>query len=352
MPIWPRSPRWADHCGLGKVPAGHFHRAFGALLLACNALPGQAEILLIGNKGEDTLSLVDMVSGRQCARLPTGKAPHEIAVSPNGKHAAVVSYGAASIDIFDIAQARLLRRINIAPNDGPHGIVWSSRDRVLAVTDRGNSIISLNPRKGRFSALPTGQRGSHMLAVSPDRHRAYVSNILSGTVSVFDLERWAKLADIAVGGNPEGLAIAPDGMTLWVGDNSGPRVKVVDLASQSITATLPADTIAIRLAVSPSGDTVIASNFLSGSLTVYDARNLRFLRSIPVSGERQAMQVTLAWSSVLGRVLVAETGRNMIAEVDLASGHVLRRISAGRNGDGLAIAPGRCKPARDQDTGQ
>lgn len=334
------------------MPPGKFRIAFGALLLACAAWPAQAGILLIGNKGEDTLSLVDMASARQCVRLPTGKAPHEIAVSPNGRQAAVVGYGAATVDIFDVGRARLVRRIDIAPNDGPHGIAWISRNRILAVTDRGNSLISLNPRNGAFSALPTRQRGSHMLAVSPDRRRAYVSNILSGTVSVFDLDRWTKLSDIAVGGNPEGLAIAPDGATLWVGDNSGPRVKVVDLASQAVTATLPADSIAIRLAVSPDGGTVIASNFLSGSLTVYDARNPRLLRSIPVSGERQAMQVTLAWSDVPGRVLVAETGRNEIAEVDLDAGRVLRRIRAGRNGDGLAIAPGRCRTARVQDIGR
>lgn len=322
------------------------------MLLACTGWPAQADILLIGNKGEDTLSLVDLATGQQCVRLPTGKAPHEIAVSPDGRHAAVVGYGAASIDIFDIARSRLVRRIDIAPNDGPHGIVWTRRNRILAVTDRGNSLVSLDPRNGKFAALPTGQRGSHMLAVSPDRRRAYVSNILSGTISVFDMDRWTKLSDIPVGGNPEGLAISPDGGTLWVGDNSGPRVKVVDLASQAITATLPADSIAIRLAFSPDGGTVIASNFLSGSLTVYDARSLRFLRSIPVSGERQAMQVTIAWSGVPGRVLVAETGRNAIAEVDLVTGLVLRRIAAGRNGDGLAIAPGRCKPSRDQDTGE
>ena len=327
------------------MPAGRLHHALGAFLLAGAAWPAQAGILLIGNKGEDTLSLVDLASGQECARLPSGKAPHEIAVSPDGRRAAVVGYGAATIDIFDLARARLVRRIDLGPNAGPHGIAWIGRNRILTATDRGNSLVRLDPRTGAYSALPTGQRGSHMLAISPDRRRAYVSNILSGTVSVFDLKRWTKLPDIAVGGNPEGLAITPDGAALWVGDNSGPRVRVVDLASQVIAATLPADSIAIRLAVSPDGGMVVASNFLSGSLTVYDARAPRLLRSIPVSGERQAMQVTLAWSGTPGRILVAETGRNEIAEVDLNANRVLRRIRAGKNGDGLAIALGKCSPA-------
>lgn len=323
----------------------------GAVLLASATAPLQAEILLIGNKGEDTLSLVDLRSGRQCLRLPTSKAPHEIAVSPDGRLAAVVGYGAASIDIFDIARARLVRHIDLGPHAGPHGIAWISRNRIMVAADRSNTLVSIDPRNGRYAALPTGQRGSHMLAVSPDKRRGYVSNILSGTVSVFDLRRWQKLSDIAVGGNPEALAFAPDGATLWVGDNSGPHIKVVDVASSAVVATLPTDPFAIRLLISPAGDTVVASNFLSGTLTVFDARSRRAVRTIRVSGERSAMQVTLAWSDLPGRILVAETGRNQIAEVDIAAGRIVRRIPVGRNGDGLALAPGRCAPAADERDG-
>lgn len=319
-----------------------------ALFAACAVIASasaRGEVLLVGNKGEDTLSLVDFASGRECARLPTGKSPHEIAVSPDGKRAALVGYGGASVDIFDIRRQRVIRRIDLGANEGPHGIVWLRRNRIVVVTDRGNSIVALDPRSGSIQALPTGQRGSHMVAVSRDGKRAYVSNILSGTVSVFDLVGWVKLEDIRVDGNPEGLALSVDETRLWVGDNSGPRIKVVDLASNKVIATLVSDSIALRIAASPDGSFMVASNFIAGTLTVYDARKPRFLRSIVVSGERQAMQVTLAWSSGTGRILVAETGRDRIAEVDLAEGRVVRRIAVGRNGDGLALAPGTCAPA-------
>ncbi len=56
-------------------------------------LPAAAGTLLIGNKGEDTLSFVDLATGRELGRVATGKAPHEIAVSPDGRQAAVVAYG-------------------------------------------------------------------------------------------------------------------------------------------------------------------------------------------------------------------------------------------------------------------
>jgi YVTN family beta-propeller protein len=44
----------------------------------------RADTLIVGNKGEDTVSFIDLSSGQERARIPTGHAPHEVAVSPDG----------------------------------------------------------------------------------------------------------------------------------------------------------------------------------------------------------------------------------------------------------------------------
>lgn len=56
-----------------------------ALPVAALGTIASAETLLIGNKGENTVSIIDLASGAERARLETGSAPHEIAVSPNGR---------------------------------------------------------------------------------------------------------------------------------------------------------------------------------------------------------------------------------------------------------------------------
>jgi YVTN family beta-propeller protein len=311
--------------------------AIPATLAICS--PAAAETLLIGNKGEDTVSFVDLETGQERARVATGRAPHEIAISPNGKQAAVVAYGGTTLDIFDVRIAALVKRIDIAPNAAPHGIVWLKSGLLVVAAEKSKSVVIVDPRRGSVDAIPTGQAGSHMLVVSPDQHRAYVANILAGTVSVIDLQRKSKVADITVGGNPEGLAITPDGRHLWVGDDSAPRVRVVDLATRQTIETLPTDSIAIRVAISPDGRSAITSNMASGTLNIFDVVTRKPMRTIRVSGERTAMQVTLNFSRDGKRLYVAETGRNTVAEVDLSTGTVLRRITAGRNGDGLGIAP-------------
>ena len=96
--------------------------------------------------------------------------------------------------------------------------------------------------------------------------------------------------------------------------------------------------VPIRVAASPDGRWIVTSNVGAGTLTIIDAKTRAKVRDVSVSGEGSAGQVTILFGPG-GRVYAAETGRDEVAEVDLESGRVLRRLKAGKNGDGLAIVP-------------
>lgn len=309
--------------------------ALSALLLAA---PAAAETLLVGNKGEDTLSVIALTSGEELARLPTGKMPHEIAISPDGKQAAVVAYGSTTIDVFDVASRTKVKTIDLSPNQRPHGLLWLSDGRLVATTEGSDSVAVVAPG-GKLTSIATGQKGTHMVVVAPDNRTAYTANIAAGTVSVLDLEDAKKLRDLAVGGKPEGLALTKGGRELWVGDLDAPRVSIWDTARGEKIAEQAVDPVAIRVLASPDGKLVATSNIAAGTISLFDAGTRAPLRTIIVSGEQAKGQVTLLFSADSTRLYAAETGHDKVAEIDVASGKVLRRIAAGKNGDGLAIAP-------------
>jgi DNA-binding beta-propeller fold protein YncE len=296
-------------------------------------------VLLVGNKGEDTLSFVDLATGQELGRQSTGKAPHEIAISPDGKTAAVVAYGARSIDLFDVATRTKLKTIDLSPNEGPHGIAWLKDGRIVVTTERSKSVAVVDPTAGKVVAsIPTEQEGTHMVAVTSDGHIAYTANIRSGTVSVVDLRQGRKLRDVAVGGEPEGLALSKEEQVLWVADLKSARVQAFDTESFDKIGEVATGPVPIRVAASPDGRWIVTSNVGDGSLTLIDAASLKKVKDVSVTGTREAGQVTILFGQD-GRLYAAETGRNMVAEIDLTSGTVLRRLPAGTNGDGLAIAP-------------
>ena len=317
------------------------------LLAGSDAMCAQAEpapapsgpVLLIGNKGEDSLSFVDMATGQELGRRPTGKAPHEIAVSPDGKTAAVVAYGHKSIDLFDVASRAKLKTIDLSPNEGPHGIVWLKDGRLVVTTERSRSVAVVDPAAGKvIASIPIDQEGTHMVAVTSDGRIAYTANIRSGTVSVIDLKQGRKLHDIAVGGEPEGIALSKEEQVLWVADLKGARVQAFDTESLDKIGEVATGPVPIRVAASPDGRWIVTSNVGDGSLTLIDAASRKKVGDLTVTGAREAGQVTILFGRD-GRLYAAETGRNMVAEIDLPSGTVLRRLPAGMNGDGLAIAP-------------
>lgn len=307
-----------------------------ALLLAT---PAAAETLIVGNKAEDSISLIDLASGREVRRLPTASKPHEIAVSPDGARAAVVAYGGTTIDLIDIASGAQLSRIDLSPNGAPHGIVWLRDGRIVVTTEASDTLTIVDPATGRVTgAVPTGQKGSHMVVVSPDATRAYVSNLSSRSVSAIDLAKGTKLRDLVAGDEPEGIALTPDGRELWVASRGSDDVRVYDTATFAEVAKLSVGDLPIRLAISPDGRMAVTSNLNGGDLSVIDVATRKVVRTIRVSGDAAVQQVTILFDATGKRLYAAETGAARVAEIDLASGKVLRRLVAGKGSDGLGIS--------------
>lgn len=310
------------------------------LLAAAPPLPdGSAGTLLIGNKGEDSISFVDLATGREVARRDTGKNPHEIAISPDGRRAALVAYGGNSIDLFDIASREKTGTIDLGANQAPHGIVWLKDGRIVATTEKSDTIVVVGTDLKTVTAIPTGQKASHMVAVSPDAARAYVANMQSGSASVIDLKAGRKIADLPAGKEPEGLALTPDGRQLWVADRQGDVVRVFDTRSLKPLGEVAVGKNPIRIVVTPDGRTAITSNLGGGDLSLIDVASRKVTRTITLSGQQGAGQVTILLNADGSRLYVAETGIDRIAEVDLETGKLIGRLPAGKNGDGLAIAP-------------
>src|SRR3546814_1252475 len=116
-------------------------------------------------------------------------------------------------------------------------LLWLSDGRLVATTEGSASVAVVAP-DGKLTSIATGQKGTHMIAVAPDNRTAYTANIGSGTVSIVDLAEGKKLRDLAVGGQPEGLALTKGGRELWVGDLDAHRPSVWDTQTAKKIAEL------------------------------------------------------------------------------------------------------------------
>src|SRR6266581_9304229 len=104
-----------------------------ALFLVPKFTPAQSQTpspaLLVLNKEDATLSIIDPGTLKTVAQIPTGEGPHEITVSDDGKMAFVANYGGRTpgntISVMDLAAQKELRRVDLGALRRPHGIVFS-----------------------------------------------------------------------------------------------------------------------------------------------------------------------------------------------------------------------------------
>lgn len=327
-------------------------RALTFALLLASAAPVHADTLMVGNKAEHTVSFIDLETGKEVARRETGRAPHEMAVSPDGKTAVVVSYreqgySGDTLHLFDVAGAAKRSTIALPGHQGLHGLKWiGGGDRLVVTSEVTDNVAVVDARAGRLVAsIPTGQEGSHMVAVSNDGKRAFVANIGSGTFTAIDLARNAKLRDVAVGAGAEAIALSPDGRQLWVGANDSKKVVLFDSATLARIAEFPTEGVPIRIEFSPDGRTVAISEPDKHRVVLLDSATRKPVATVELAAAGYRVPVTMLFSPDGKRLWVAATGSEAVAEIDASNWTIVRRLAAGKGADGLAFSPIDSKPA-------
>lgn len=347
--------------------------ALGGLALGglpgCNATPdhqpparSESGTLIVLNKRDDSLSLIDAMTGDRLLDLPTGAGPHEVAVSPDGALAVVSNYGSSdapghTLTVVDIAGSEVAGTIDLGEHARPHGVQFLSDGRTLVATaEASGSVLMVDVAARRvIRAVPTRQQISHMVVLDPLGRRAYVANIGSGSVSVVDLDKAYVVAQIPAGAGAEGLDLSPDGRELWVTNRQDDSVTVIDTRQLAASVTLPCPGGPIRVKLTPDGARALVSNSATGDIAVFDTAKRTEIGRIPLAfselestdsrlfGEgargESPIPVGLVISPDGSRAWVASTNADLVTVLDLGALEVAGRIKAGREPDGLGWTP-------------
>lgn len=318
-------------------------------LTACGAPPPAAAAdedtsgtMLVANKRGNSLSRVDLASGKETGQAAVCANAHELAVSPDRAYVAIGCYSGQQVEIYRTADLTRVKTIDLGEGARPHGVVWHDNGTLYSTAQgRGSMFVIRDP----LSASPKvreiggggGSEGPHLLAVNEAGTVAWGTIVGAGTVVRYDLAAGQEDSRKVLGGQTEGIALAPGEGALWVGSTDGAKVYRLDPRTLEIVAEVPAGARPMRVAARPAGRWVVTSDSGDGQLTVIDEESNAPTRTVPISGDRMSGQVTLVFSHDGSRLYAAETAKDAVAEIDFESGKVLRRLPAGDGGDGLAV---------------
>lgn len=327
-------------------------KALSLAALTISILPAAAyaDTLVVANKYEGTVSFIDLESGQQIARRATGPSPHEVALSPDQNLAVVVSYLedgyiGRELNVFDIASTELVRTIDIEPHLAPHGIAWiGDTNSVIVTTEETRDVIKVDVERGKvIGVAATDQIGSHLLALSPDAGRAYVTSRGSDTISVIDTEAMTTLQTIEADKGPEAVFVSPDGKEVWVGNNQSKTINVFDAESMERIETIDTGFVPIRVRFNPAGDTVAVADLHGNRVVILDAVDHGERAIVDLNKFDIERPPSLLFSPDGTHLYVGSELSSKVVEIDTSDWQVTRLLEAGAGADGMKISSVKAK---------
>jgi YVTN family beta-propeller protein len=351
--------------------------AWSAVLLAALTLTSQFAIaqtpspaLLVLEKADASLAIVDPSSLQVVSRVPAGPDPHEIVASPDGKLAYISNYGGSdstlnTVTVVDLAARKALPPIDLGALRSAHGLVFAG-GKLYFTVETNKAIGRYDPATQSVDwVLGTGQDRTHMIVVSESLDRIITSNVSSGTVSIIEQGSLAnggfnpppsgngppppappagaprktwRVTNVPAGHGSEGFDVSPDGKEIWVANAQDATVTIIDVASKKVSQTLPISLKgANRLKMTPDGKRVVIAGFgtsTGANLVVFDAVSHKEVKQINLGGPSSGVLIVPDGS----RAYVAVSAKNKVAVVDLNTLEVTGEVQVGKQPDGLAWA--------------
>jgi YVTN family beta-propeller protein len=360
------------------------------LLTAClagaaAAAETPAAVLLVLNKGDNTLAIVDPSTLQVVGRAPAGADPHEVVGSTDGKLAFISNYGAGhTLSVVDLVEQKALPPVELGALHSPHGLALA--DGKIFFTAEGSKVIgSYDPLTSQIDwVLGLGQNRTHMIAVAKGSKKIFTSNVNSDTISIIEKSSgggpggpggfggpppgsgpppdggpggpppdggpgrrppgrppggrgqadW-NITNISVGHGPEGFDVSPDGKEIWAANSHEGTVSVIDVEKKTVVETLNIPTrFANRLKFTLDGRLAFISDLGGNDLVVVDAASRKEVKRIKLGGGSAGILMQPDGA----RAYVAVGSENGITAIDLKTLEVAGHINSGPGPDGLGWA--------------
>lgn len=301
-------------------------------------LPGVIAVTAEANRA---VVFVNPLSGRAFAYAGVGWAPRAILATRDGRTLYVANtegdrYAYGTISVVSTEQYREVDRIEVSPYGGLRGMALGRSGTFLYVASESRRAVLeinlLSRNINRTFVLPRG--APSQVALNETETRLFVTDPVSSTLWAIDLQGGG-FAEARVGRGPEGLAVSPDGLTVWVANKDDGTVTVLDPYTLGPVATLVAGRAPVAIAFTIDGQKALVVVAGESAVAVFGATSRARLQSVPVAGYPSAIAV-----DPLGRrAYVTSTRDGVISAIDLVDMRAQQSVPVGRIPMGIAWIP-------------
>jgi DNA-binding beta-propeller fold protein YncE len=266
-------------------------------------------------------------AGRQ---LPVGDLPLNAAASPDGRYLIVSNNGLAKPSLSVIDTGKWTVKSTTVLDQAWQGLVWHpDGTKVYSAGAAQNNVQEFSVADGvltraRTFQLPSMNADTFVggLAISPDGRTLYVTRLFAMTVSAVDLDSGQVLRTEPVAAEPYSALASADGRYLFVSIWGASMVAVLDSRTLQMVDAIVTGEHPSAMVLSADGRRVFVACASSAEVWVISTRSLKAIEQISTSLYPDAPATSTPNSVALspdGRTLiVAVADNNAVAVIDVS----------------------------------
>lgn len=170
--------------------------------------------IVVSNQGAARLNIIGP-KGKRRGRVLLKANPHDLALTPNGNLAWVSLEGSDDLAVVNLERRRVRRYVSTGRS--PHDLLFSPDGR-LWVTD-WNGAFHVYSRRGRHLRSRSLGQEAHHLAFTPNGRQVWITDHAAHRIFVISTRRYRVIKRLRIGGSPHHIAITPDGKKAVVADH-------------------------------------------------------------------------------------------------------------------------------------
>jgi YVTN family beta-propeller protein len=268
--------------------------AVGCVVLAVSPA-GAVPYLFVNMSASDEVVAINSSTGAQ-THISVGDGPNRIAMTPNATKAYVTNGMENTVSVIDTVNRVELYKRTVADSPGELAISPDGQ-RVYVVHQTNGSLKAINTLDDSlaFTSNLGGTQCKDVLVGTNLQANSYiyVANYSTGKVNIVDSSGGA-VANITTAGGPRRLAITPDGAYVLATDNSSNKVTIIRTSDHSFYKDVVVGNAPRGIAVTPDGAKTYVTNMNDGTVSVIDNTTDFTVDPVPITVEKQPWQVIIS----------------------------------------------------------
>ena len=316
-------------------------RALAALLLGAVSVSAQAEVknpIFVLNSLDADISVIDPATFQQVKRIPTGKEPHHLYLTPDEKSLVVANALGDSLTFINPATAEVQRVLHGISD--PYHLRFSPDMKWFVTAANRLDHVALYRWMGSdakeplqlVKRIPAPKTPSH-LTIDSKSTTLFVSLQDSNELLAIDLATQTPRWKIPVGQMPADIFLSPDDKHILVALTGSSEVEVYDVSGTAPKLIKRISTGAGAHSFRAWGDRrhVLVSNRTGNSISKIDLQTLTVVDQYPGPSGPDDMEVMSDGKTLL----VTSRWAGKLTMIDTVTKKVVRQVKVGKSPHGV-----------------